>query len=99
MSTRQKNVSLKLGLSVIGKCGEQRILLKVHMKRKHTSYLPENSPIKCDICDDKFKYWDDKPWEKERIDEHRISHSYTSTSEFKFKCEECNFWGPNRLSM
>ena len=73
--------------------------LKIHMKRKHTSYVAENLPIKCDICDDKFKYWDDKPWEKEKIDEHRISHSYTSTSELKFKCEECNFWGPNRLTM
>ena len=73
--------------------------LKVHIKRKHTSYLADNLPIKCDICHEKFKYLDDKPWEKEKIYEHRISHSYTSTSELKFKCEECNFWGPNRLTM
>ena len=73
--------------------------LKIHMKRKHTSYVAENLPIQCDICEERFKYWDDKPWEKERIDAHRISHSYTSTSKFKFKCEECNFWGPNELTM
>ena len=73
--------------------------LKVHIKRKHTSYLAEKLPIKCDICDEKFKYLDDKQWEKERIDEHRIAHSYTSGSSLQFKCEECNFWGPNRLTM
>ena len=73
--------------------------LKVHIKRKHTSYLAENLPDKCDICDEKFKYLDDKPWGKERIDKHRLSHSYTCGSELKFKCEECNFWGPNKLTM
>ena len=73
--------------------------MKVHIKRKHTSYIAENLPDKYDICDEKFKYLDDKPWGKESIDEHRLSHSYTSGSELKFKCEECNFWGPNRLTM
>ena len=47
---------------------------------KHTS--SECLPIKCDISDHKFQYLDKRHWEKESIEEHRISHSYKSVVEF-----------------
>ena len=28
-----------------------------------------------------------------------ITHSYSESSHFKFKCDECGFWGPNEHSM
>ena len=73
--------------------------LKVHMKRKHTSYSDESLPVNCDICEEKFIDVVGKPWDKERIDQHRISHSYKCSSKLNYKCEECEFWGPNTLTM
>ena len=73
--------------------------LKVHIKRKHTSYSAECLPVKCDICEEKFVNCIGEAWDKERIEEHRISHSYKCSSKLKYKCEECEFWGPNTRTM
>ena len=36
---------------------------------------------------------------KEELLKHMPSHSYKPSSELNFKCEECDFWGPNQLTM
>ena len=72
--------------------------LKVHMKRKHTSYTEENQPSKCEICDEEFS-WNGKPLSNEEIVKHMISHSYKCSSKLKYKCDECEFWGPTTLTM
>jgi hypothetical protein len=41
----------------------------------------------------------DEPWSKERIEKHIISHAYKSSTDLNFKCDECEFWGPNTLTM
>ena len=71
--------------------------LKVHVKRKHTSKI-ECNPDKCEVCDEKFE-WNGKPWVKERKEKHILSHAYKGQHELKFKCDECEFWGPNQLTM
>ena len=72
--------------------------LKVHMKRKHTCKT-ENNPEKCDVCEEKFLRYSGEPWEKEMIESHILSHAYKGEHELKFKCDECEFWGPNKLTM
>ena len=73
--------------------------LNVHIKRKHTTYSEETLPTNCEICDEKFTDYKNKSWSKVEIEKHITSHSYQSSSELKFKCNECEFWGPNRLTM
>ena len=73
--------------------------LKVHMKRKHTKYTEENRPNKCEICNVTYINTLGEPWDNERIEKHNISHSYKSSSNLNFKCDECEFWGPNTLTM
>ena len=62
------------------------------MKRKHTSYSNENFPRTCDLCESVLK-------SKEELDKHMKSHSYKCSSKLKYKCEECEFWGPNEITM
>ena len=66
--------------------------LKTHKARKHTKYNIGTEGTKCDFCNEKFVN------EKE-LKEHMITHSYLESSQFKFKCDECSFWGPNEHSM
>ena len=68
------------------------------MKRKHTCKT-ENNPEKCDVCEEKFLRYSGEPWEKEMIESHILSHAYKGEHELKFKCDECEFWGPNKLTM
>jgi hypothetical protein len=46
-------------------------------------------PKACDICDKTFE-------NASKMKEHLNTHSYMKMS---FKCEECDFFGPNELSM
>lgn len=66
--------------------------LKTHKARKHTNYSEGTQIIKCEFCDEEFKL------EKE-LKEHMISHSYRESDDLKYKCDECEFWGPNEFSM
>jgi hypothetical protein len=70
----------------------------MHMKRKHTCKI-ENSPNNCEICELKFENWLGKPLRKEIIEKHILSHAYKGENEVKFKCDECEFWGPNTLTI
>ena len=40
-----------------------------------------------------------KPWNISDIESHMISHSYKSSNNLNYKCDECDFWGPNSLTM
>ena len=64
--------------------------LKTHIKRKHTTY--ETYPRKCDLCDNNLD-------SKEAHDKHMTSHSYKPSTHLTFKREECEFWGPNKMTM
>ena len=66
--------------------------LKTHQARKHTNYSEGAQLIRCEFCDEEFKTEKD-------LKEHMISHSYRESSDLKYKCDECEFWGPNEFSM
>ena len=55
--------------------------------------------MNCGIWEEKLVDLVGKPWDKEQVDQHRISHSYKCSSKLNYKCEECEFWGPNTLAM
>ena len=63
--------------------------LKTHTKRKHTSADADEYPRTCDMCDEKVDSFKD-------MKVHLKTHSYKKT---KFKCENCEFWGPNDITM
>ena len=65
--------------------------LRNHIARKHTNYA-ENVPIKCEICEKEFK-------KEKGMKDHMISHSYYKSDFLEFKCDECDFWGPNAKTM
>ena len=73
--------------------------LSVHIKRKHTSFTEESLPNNCEICNEEFRDFEKKPWNKEKIENHVISHSYQCSSTLNYKCGECNFWGPNTITL
>ena len=63
------------------------------MKRKHTTFDSDRFPVKCEFCGKEQK-------SNEEMKEHLITHSYQDRSANSiFKCEECNFWGPNYETM
>ena len=66
--------------------------LKTHVTRRHTKYNKENFPKQCDLCDKRFN-------SKEEIEKHVITHSYKTEESLKFKCNECDFWCPNKVSI
>ena len=66
--------------------------LKTHIARKHTSYSENVVPIKCDLCGESFKNEKD-------FKDHMITHTYSKSEFLKFKCYECDFWGPNSHTM
>ena len=63
--------------------------LKTHIKRKHTNADTEVYPKTCDMCDFELKSF-------KEMKKHMKSHSY---QELNFKCENCDFWGPNKFTM
>ena len=68
------------------------------MKRKHTKYTEENRPNNCEICNEKYITLGEA-WDNDKIEKHTLSHSYKSSSNLNYKCDECEFWGPNTLTM
>ena len=66
--------------------------LRNHIARKHTNYAENDVPLKCEICEEEFKSEKD-------IKDHMVSHSYYNSDLLKFKCDECDFWGPNPQTM
>ena len=59
--------------------------LRMHINRKHTKYDENETSFECENCGKEFKSADD-------LKEQMIVHSY---QKLQFKCDECNFWGPN----
>ena len=66
--------------------------LKTHETRKHTKFTEESFPTQCDLCYQTFKT-------KEDMENHLITHSYKSSENLKYKCDECDFWCPNSQSI
>ena len=66
--------------------------LKTHITRKHTKYDESISSFKCENCDEVFENSKD-------LKDHLFQHSYRRGGELNYKCDECDFWGPNRLTM
>ena len=67
--------------------------MKTHIRRKHTTFDSESFPVKCEFCGKEQN-------SNEEMKEHLISHSFKDRSaDSIFKCEECNFWGPNDMTM
>ena len=60
------------------------------MDWKHTflSYADDEVSFKCEICDDVYI-------NEEYLKDHMLIHSYYKSEFLKFKCDECDFWGPN----
>ena len=71
-----------------------KIGLKTHTKRKHTNLKLDKYPKSCefDFCESELNN------EKE-MDLHLKEHSYKLPEELKYKCEDCDYWGPNFLTM
>ena len=63
--------------------------LRMHINRKHTKYDENETSFECENCGNKFDSAGD-------LKEHMIMHSY---QKLQFKCDECNFWGPNEQTM
>ena len=66
--------------------------LKTHTTRKHTKLCSEKYPKTCEFCEMELDS------EKE-MNLHLKTHSYRNEEELKFKCEDCDFWGQNNLTM
>ena len=66
--------------------------LKTHITRKHTKYSEETRPINCEVCEIEFKC-------TKELSKHMIFHCYKDASILKFKCDECDFWGTNTITM
>ena len=59
------------------------------MNRKHTKYDESMTLFQSENCDKEFRSSRD-------LKEHMISHAY---QKLQFKCDECDFWGPNKHTM
>ena len=66
--------------------------LKTHISRKHTKYMKEVALLKCEICGKEFG-------SENQFKDHMIFHSFKDAEHLKFKCDECDFWGPNTFTM
>ena len=63
--------------------------LRMHVNRKHTKYDENVISFQCENCGKVFR-------SAGELKEHMISHSY---QKLPFKCDECDFWGPNKQTM
>ena len=79
----------KLKCSVCGYLAKSSSGLRLHINRKHTKYDENVTTFQCEDCGDKFGSAED-------LKEHMITHSY---QKLQFKCDECDFWGPNEHTM
>ena len=66
--------------------------MSTHISRKHTNYIESDVPLKCEICVEEFKTEKD-------LKDHAITHTYSKSEFLKFKCYECDFWGPTAQTM
>ena len=62
---------------------------RMHVNRKHTKYDENVTSFQCENCSKEFR-------SAGELKEHMISHSY---QKLQFKCDECDFWGPNKQTM
>ena len=65
--------------------------LKTHCKRKHSERNKNNFPRSCDLCDQQIQSVLD-------LKDHMKQHRYFMSND-NYKCEECEFWGPNEMTM
>ena len=63
--------------------------LRMHINRKHTKYDENKTSFQCENCGKEFSSACD-------LKDHMISHSF---QKLQFKCDECDFWGPNKQTM
>ena len=63
--------------------------LRMHISRKHTKYDENVTSFQCENCGKGFR-------SAGEIKEHMISHSYRQLT---FKCDECDFLGPNKQTI
>ena len=63
--------------------------LKTHMARVHTKNKNLLFPYQCEVCDNTLK-------NKKEAVEHLRTHAYRKST---FKCESCDFWCENFLTM
>ena len=63
--------------------------LKVHIKRKHELSNDKDFPQMCEFCDHECS-------NKSEMEKHLKEHSYRV---LKFKCEDCDYFAPNQLSL
>ena len=66
--------------------------LKTHVKRKHTKINEVKYPQTCNLCETELD-------NEKQMNLHLKTHSYRDGEKLKFKCEDCDFWGPNSLTM
>ena len=63
--------------------------LNAHIAKKHTNLSKFKYPANCELCDEELK-------DEKEVKLHMKSHTY---SELNFKCENCNYWSYNALTM
>ena len=63
--------------------------LKTHIKRKHTLLDSEEIPKTCDFCDVNF----------DNINKMKVHLKTHSFKKLDFKCEDCDYFGPNEITM
>ena len=59
----------------------------------------EIQPNECEVCGDVYKDMLVKLLDSDSIKKQIIAHSCKSSSNSKYKCDDCEFWGPNTLTM
>ena len=65
--------------------------LKTHCKRKHSESDKNNFPRSCDLCDEEIQ-------SVLEVKNHMKQHRYFMSND-NYKCEECEFWCPNEMTM
>ena len=95
LETLFKNKSKKETNAEVFKCSDCEFEaktkggLKTHMARVHTKTKNLQYPYQCEVCNDTLEN------EKEAV-EHLRKHAYRKST---FKCESCDFWCENFLTM
>ena len=95
LETLFKNKSKKETNAEVFKCSDCEFEaktkggLKTHMARVHTKNKSLQYPYQCEVCDDTLE-------NKKEAVEHLRTHAYRKST---FKCESCDFWCENFLTM
>ena len=88
MTTAEAPITL-YKCSVCGYQAKSSSGLRMHMNRKHTKYEENMKSFQCENCGKEFRSAED-------FKEHMVTHSY---QKLQYKCDECDFWGPNEHTM